>query len=45
MWRDRSTSGDQVFQWVLPGLFVLGGVIGELVAVYGRITGTVWHNS
>ena len=29
--------------WALPSLFVLGGLIAEIVALVGALTGTVWH--
>jgi hypothetical protein len=43
IWRGRTSSGDAVFQRIIPGIFVLGGTIAELVALYGVITGTVWR--
>jgi hypothetical protein len=43
VWRGRATSADTLFQWVLPGIFVVGGIVAELVAAYGAITGTTWH--
>ena len=38
----QRTDGNPVFSWVLPGLFVLGGTAGELVALIGWLTGTTW---
>ena len=43
IWRGRTTSGDWFFQWVLPGLFVIGGLVAEVVAFAGWASGTVWH--
>jgi len=40
---ERGTVGYKLAHWVLPGIFVVGGLVAEIVAVIGAMTGTVWH--
>jgi hypothetical protein len=40
---ERGTVAWKMGHWVLPGIFVVGGLVAEFVALVGAITGTVWH--
>ena len=40
---ERGSLAWKVQHWAVPGLFVVGGVIAEIVALVGAMSGTVWH--
>lgn len=40
---ERDTAGYKIAHWVIPGIFVVSGLVAEIVALIGAMTGTVWH--